>query len=75
MTKFINCSDNKDAKKKTIFKQCLVYDYQLEEATNQPHDFEEVRYLGTDSSGHDLFLAMDQNVQLFYLGVKGNEFD
>ena len=75
MTKFINCSGSNTSKKKTIFKQCVVYDYRIEEATRQPEDFKEVRHLGTDSNGHDLFLAIEPDLRLFYLGVKGNEFD
>lgn len=77
MTKFINCncSNNNGEKKKTIFKYCVVYDFSLEEALRQPEEFEEVRYLGTDSNGHDLFLAIAPDCKLFYLGVKGSEFD
>ena len=74
MTKFINCSI-KGEQKKTKFHYCIVYYFQLEEATRQPESFEEVRYLGTDSIGHDLFLAIESGYTLFYLGTKGNEFD
>ena len=74
MTKFIN-SSIKGEKKKTIFHYCIVYNFGLEEATRQPDDFKEVRYLGSDSNGHDLFLAVESGYTLFYLGTKGSEFD
>ena len=75
MTKFINCSSSKGEQKKTKFHYCIVYPYGLQDAMRLPESFEEVRYLGTDSNGQDLFLAIDSRGQLFYLGTKGSEFD
>ena len=74
MTKYTNCS-SKGEQKKTKFHYCIVYNFKLEEATRQPDDFKEVRYLGADSNGHDLFLAVEGGYTLFYLGTKGSEFD
>ena len=75
MTKFINCSSSKGEQKKTKFHYCIVCPFGLEEATRQPDDFKEVRYLGTDSLGQDLFLAVERGHTLFYLGTKGDEFN
>ena len=75
MTKFINCSNSKGGQKKTKFHYCIVCPYELQDAIRQPESFEEVRLLGTDSNGQDLFLTIDSRGELFYLGTKGDEFD
>ena len=80
MTKFINCCCEDSVKEKTRFDYYITNvgtATRVEKATRPPEHWDEVRYLGTDSLGQDLFIAYDhddEDHKLFYIGVKGDEF-